>query len=358
MYPRIPGFFALRRHRQKRTKRKILPRWVVQSMAPWIVGGCLLVSFTASAGPRSDYIEGGPLKLMPAVQPQIALPLPTTPVDAGMMRLIFTEDATLFAALPLLDEAGYRSLLSTVTGRFVLEQDESSVEHPFNTVPRGLAEITATTPDGATPSATRAAMLSSSTPEPVAPVIVTLPPRPAQTPTPVAALAPQPEPQTGGLPAVAPLPPPRPIHTGYLDLIDPEDMSKEQRCLAEAIYFEARSEPPSGQAAVAQVVLNRVKSGLYPDSVCGVVYQNRHRYLGCQFTFACEGKSLRITEPGPWKQAVRIAREVTFGKTYLPEVGNATHYHANYVRPYWARVFKKTDKIGRHIFYKLKPGQT
>jgi spore germination cell wall hydrolase CwlJ-like protein len=70
---------------------------------------------------------------------------------------------------------------------------------------------------------------------------------------------------------------------------------KEQRCLAEAVYFEARSEPEAGQAAVAQVVLNRVRSGLYPTSVCGVVYQNRHRHLACQFTFACEGKALRTT---------------------------------------------------------------
>jgi spore germination cell wall hydrolase CwlJ-like protein len=109
---------------------------------------------------------------------------------------------------------------------------------------------------------------------------------------------------------------------------------------------------------VAQVVLNRVKSGLYPGTVCGVVYQNRHRYNGCQFSFACEGKSLRITESAPWQEAVRIAREVTEGKTYLADVGAATHYHADYVRPFWARRLKKMDVIGRHIFYKLKPGQS
>ena len=84
----------------------------------------------------------------------------------------------------------------------------------------------------------------------------------------------------------------------YADLIEPHAMDSEQRCLAEAVYFEARSEPEDGQAAVAQVVLNRVKSGLYPSNVCGVVYQNRHRYMGCQFSFACEGKSLRITDSG------------------------------------------------------------
>ena len=83
------------------------------------------------------------------------------------------------------------------------------------------------------------------------------------------------------------------------------------RCLAEAVYFEARSESAEGQAAVAQVVLNRVRSGLYPASVCGVVYQNRHRHLACQFTFACEGKSLRIADAESWETAKRVAREVT-----------------------------------------------
>ena len=138
----------------------------------------------------------------------------------------------------------------------------------------------------------------------------------------------------------------------------PDNLSKEQRCLAEAVYFEARSEPPEGQAAVAQVVLNRMKSGLYPASICGVVYQNRHRHLACQFTFACEGKALRTTESDAWDQAKQIASAVLEGKTYLAEVGGATHYHAKYVRPYWAKRLKKMDVIGQHIFYKLRPGQT
>ena len=144
----------------------------------------------------------------------------------------------------------------------------------------------------------------------------------------------------------------------YADLIDPDNLSKEQRCLAEAVYFEARSEPPEGQAAVAQVVLNRMKSGLYPSSICGVVYQNRNRHLACQFTFACEGKALRTNEPEAWEQAKEIASAVLEGKTYLAEVGGATHYHAKYVRPYWAKRLKKMDVIGQHIFYKLRPGQT
>lgn len=137
----------------------------------------------------------------------------------------------------------------------------------------------------------------------------------------------------------------------FIGLIKPEHIVREQRCLAEAVYFEARSEPEEGRAAVAQVVLNRVKSGVYPGSVCGVVYQNRHRRLACQFTFACEGKALRITETRSWEVAVRIARDVYEGRIYLAEVGVATHYHADYVQPTWAKKLKKMDVIGRHIFY-------
>ena len=106
------------------------------------------------------------------------------------------------------------------------------------------------------------------------------------------------------------------------------------------------------------MVQNRVRSDLYPSSVCGVVYQNRHRYMACQFTFTCEGKALRITDPGSWRTATRVAGDVLDGRTYLADVGNATHYHADYVRPRWAKRLKKMDVIGRHIFYKLRPGQT
>lgn len=144
----------------------------------------------------------------------------------------------------------------------------------------------------------------------------------------------------------------------YAALIDPEKIDSERRCLAEAVYFEARSEPEAGQAAVAQVVLNRVSSGLYPDNICAVVYQNRHHFRGCQFSFACEGKPLRITEREAWTTALRIADSVLAGRTYISDVGPATHYHANYVKPRWARSLKKTDVIGRHIFYRLFPGQS
>jgi len=142
----------------------------------------------------------------------------------------------------------------------------------------------------------------------------------------------------------------------FAALIDPKDSARQMRCLAEAIYFESRSEPESGQAAVAQVVLNRVRSGIYPATVCGVVYQDRNRPFACQFSFACEGKSLRIEEPGPWATATRIADEVVSGKTYNPAVAEAVNYHAAYVAPFWVGYLKRVDRIGLHIFYAMRDG--
>ena len=142
----------------------------------------------------------------------------------------------------------------------------------------------------------------------------------------------------------------------YASLIDPKDSARQMRCLAEAVYFESRSEPEEGQAAVAQVVLNRVRSGIFPTDVCGVVYQDRERPFACQFSFACEGKSLRIEEPGAWAVATRIAKDVVSGVDYNPKVADALNYHANYVYPFWAPLLRRVDRIGAHIFYAMRPG--
>lgn len=131
---------------------------------------------------------------------------------------------------------------------------------------------------------------------------------------------------------------------------------KEQNCLAEAIYFEARSEPRKGQIAVAQVVLNRVKSPAYPDSICKVVYQNKDQYNECQFSFACDGRRDIIFDKAAFRRAKQIAGEVTSGAAWLDDVGTATHYHATYVRPNWASVFTKKAKIGLHVFYQTRYG--
>lgn len=125
----------------------------------------------------------------------------------------------------------------------------------------------------------------------------------------------------------------------------------EQRCLAAGIYFEARGESVKGQAAVAQVILNRVRNPTYPNTVCGVVYQNDNWRNRCQFSFACDGIKDRVRSPKHWNVAEEIALATTAGKIWLKEVGSSTHYHATYVRPPWAKRMRKVGKIGLHIFY-------
>ncbi|AMX91912.1 cell wall hydrolase [Mesorhizobium sp. M7A.F.Ca.US.014.04.1.1] len=131
---------------------------------------------------------------------------------------------------------------------------------------------------------------------------------------------------------------------------------KEQACLANGIYFEARSESVRGQAAVAQVILNRVRNPTYPNSICGVVYQNDSWFNRCQFSFACDGRKKRIDSPAAYKTAQEIAMAVTAGKIFIPEVGSSTHYYAQYVHPGWARTMQKMTKIGLHIFYRTYGG--
>ena len=135
----------------------------------------------------------------------------------------------------------------------------------------------------------------------------------------------------------------------------PLDRMRSEDCLAQAVYYEARSESEDGQRAVAQVVLNRVRHPAWPNSVCGVVYQGAMRAGGgCQFTFTCDG-SLATRPYGPaWSGAQRIAAEALGGRTYAP-VGLSTHYHTYAVFPAWAPQLVKTATIGAHIFYQL-PG--
>ena len=122
--------------------------------------------------------------------------------------------------------------------------------------------------------------------------------------------------------------------------------------MATAVYFEARSEPLRGQYAVAQVVMNRVRSGAYPGDVCSVVYQNADWRDHCQFSFACDGRPETVREPQAWAVAEKVARDVIEKGAYLPDVGSATNYHATYVRPRWASSMVEEEKLGRHIFYR------
>jgi len=124
------------------------------------------------------------------------------------------------------------------------------------------------------------------------------------------------------------------------------------RCLAEALYFEARGETVKGQVAVAEVILNRVDSGAYPDSVCGVVHQGTSggRYQ-CQFTYKCDGAAETIHELGAWERVGKVARLMLDGAPRAL-TGGATHYHTDAVRPRWAARFAHTATIGVHRFYR------
>jgi spore germination cell wall hydrolase CwlJ-like protein len=134
--------------------------------------------------------------------------------------------------------------------------------------------------------------------------------------------------------------------------LDSAGRAKAEKCLAEGIYFESRGEPVRGQIAVAQVIVNRAFSGHYPATVCGVVYQNKHRYLACQFTFACDRHPDVIRDQKAWERAKAVAAGTLDGQLWLPEVGKATHYHAYWVRPWWVRTMTRLHKIGVHTFYR------
>lgn len=134
-----------------------------------------------------------------------------------------------------------------------------------------------------------------------------------------------------------------------------ETRARALECLTSAIYYEAAQESEAGQRGVAQVILNRVRHPAFPNSVCGVVYEGSTRSTGCQFTFTCDGSMARAPVPTLWNRARRVAEQALGGLVYAP-VGNATHYHANYVLPYWASSLVKTHVEGAHIFYRWAGG--
>ncbi len=123
----------------------------------------------------------------------------------------------------------------------------------------------------------------------------------------------------------------------------------EFECLATALYFEARGEGIKGQAAVAEVILNRVENPTFPQTICGVVNQGNSR--GCQFSFACDGRPEKIGERGAWTVATKIARAMMDGAPRRLTDG-ATYFHTPAVNPSWSKRFERTTKIGQHIFYR------
>jgi hypothetical protein len=130
----------------------------------------------------------------------------------------------------------------------------------------------------------------------------------------------------------------------------------EESCLATAVYFEARSESQLGQLAVATVILNRVKASNSSSSICGVVYKGSSHFNACQFSFACDGKPDFPDDARAWETALAVTalaladdKKMKEGKMQI--ISTATHYHADYVDPYWSKSLHRLTKIGRHIFY-------
>ena len=152
--------------------------------------------------------------------------------------------------------------------------------------------------------------------------------------------------------SAAPNPSARPFAAKFSDKADE---ARALDCLTAAVYYEAAIEPPEGQRAVAQVVLNRLRHPAYPKTVCGVVFQGQERRTGCQFTFTCDGAIARAPNMTLWTRARAIAWAALSGRVFAP-VGWATHYHTDWVVPYWASSLAKATKVGTHIFYRWTGG--
>ena len=131
----------------------------------------------------------------------------------------------------------------------------------------------------------------------------------------------------------------------------PEDRATAVNCLTQAVYYEAGFEPAAGEEAVAQVVLNRMRHPIFPHSVCGVVYQGAALKTGCQFSFTCDGSLARTPQKEAWDRARYVAEHALNGYV-MKEVGGATHYHTQWVVPWWQPTVSKVAQVGAHIFYR------
>jgi hypothetical protein len=139
--------------------------------------------------------------------------------------------------------------------------------------------------------------------------------------------------------------------TDFLDALPKAGGNEQWRCLSEALYFEARGESVEGIFAVAEVILNRVDSPAYPDTVCDVVYQGTGRQFECQFTYSCDGKKETIGDEDAYARVAKVARLMLDGAPRSLTDG-ATHYHTRSVHPRWSRVYPETVRIGYHVFYR------
>ena len=145
----------------------------------------------------------------------------------------------------------------------------------------------------------------------------------------------------------------RPARPFVFNTASAEDRRRALRCLTQGIYYEAALEPTEGQEAVAQVILNRVRDLNYPNTICGVVFEGADRSTGCQFSFTCMGALAQAPVGWAWKRSQTVAERMLAGHV-ATRVGTATHYHADYVHPWWATTLNKLTQIGAHIFYRWK----
>src|SRR6056297_1534459 len=141
-------------------------------------------------------------------------------------------------------------------------------------------------------------------------------------------------------------------NSSWLDAQSASKGGAQWKCLAEALYFEARGETIKGQFAVAEVIMNRVKSGRFPDSICGVIKQGTGKKYQCQFTYTCDGIPERVSEPRAWERVGKVARAILDGRAPMNLTDGATHYHTTAVHPRWARIYTRTASIGVHLFYR------
>jgi spore germination cell wall hydrolase CwlJ-like protein len=143
-------------------------------------------------------------------------------------------------------------------------------------------------------------------------------------------------------------PTPAPFRPEWLS---PGDLETATDCMAQAVYYEANSEPFAGQLAVAQVILNRLRHPRFPKTVCGVIHQGSERTTGCQFTFACDGSLARKPDPAGLQRARTVAQAALHGAVSA-QAGQATHYHTIWIVPVWAAELRKVAIVSHHVFYR------
>jgi spore germination cell wall hydrolase CwlJ-like protein len=141
-------------------------------------------------------------------------------------------------------------------------------------------------------------------------------------------------------------------NASWLNAQTPASGGAQWECLAEALYFEARGETIQGQFAVAEVIMNRVKSGRFPDDICSVINQGTGKKYQCQFTYTCDGIPERIRERQAWDRVGKVARAILDGRAPMNLTNGATHYHTTAVRPRWSRTYTQTASYGVHVFYR------